>query len=168
MTGEGIKPYPPFTFVSRSLSFYCARQLTNSLLPHRLARWPRFRAPHSPAALQAPSITFLSPPDPTTYLQPRFSFDHPSVRCRVGGLQLTVTTMACLNPSSAPSTDAIPPRSAPPLLNSDLPPIAPNLPPNLHVQRYYVSTVDPISPVHLSLSISTTARRSSESPLQLQ
>jgi hypothetical protein len=50
------QPYPPLTFVSRPLSFYCTRQLTNGLLPHRLARWPRFRAPHSPAAVPPPGL----------------------------------------------------------------------------------------------------------------
>ena len=49
-------PYPPPTFVSRPLSFYCTRQLTNGPLPHRLARWPRFRAPHSPAAVPPPGL----------------------------------------------------------------------------------------------------------------
>jgi hypothetical protein len=48
---------------------------------------------------QAPSITFLSPPDPPHTRSLVLSFDHPSARCRVGGLQLTMTTMACLNPS---------------------------------------------------------------------
>src|ERR1700734_1489414 len=49
--------------------------------------------------LQAPSIIFLSPPDPSYTRSLVLSFDYPSARCRVGGLQLTVATMACLNPS---------------------------------------------------------------------
>jgi hypothetical protein len=49
--------------------------------------------------LQAPSITFLFPPDPPHTRSLVLSFDYPSARCRIGGLQLTVTTMACLNPS---------------------------------------------------------------------
>ena len=70
-------------------------------LPHRLARWSRFGCPTRQLRchLQPSSITFL-PPDPprTRSLMP--SFDHPSTRYRVDGLQLTMTTTACLNPSS--------------------------------------------------------------------
>ena len=103
-------PIPPH--LRLAISFL----LINGPLPHRLARWSRFRCHH-----QAPSITFFSPPNPPHTRSLVLSFDHPSAPCRIGGLQLTLATMVCLNPSGRrPSTDATPPRSAP-SLNSDLP-----------------------------------------------
>jgi hypothetical protein len=104
------RPFPP-TFVSRPLSFLLYPSTHQTALPPSsppcsLAPagpgWPRFRAPHSPAAVPPPSPfnhLFVSA-WPTTYRSLVLSSDHPSARCRVGGRQLTVTTMACLNPSS--------------------------------------------------------------------
>ena len=58
-----------------------------------------------------------------TQHMPAASCSH-STTLRVGGLQMTLATMVCLKPSGRPPVyrrDAIPPRSAPSLLNSDLP-----------------------------------------------
>jgi hypothetical protein len=101
---DGYKaPYPPQPS-SRDLfpSIVPVNSQTASFLTALLAgpgfgRPPRQLRYHLPAP---PSITFLSPPDPPHTRSLVLSFDHPSARCRVGGLQLTLTTMACLNPSS--------------------------------------------------------------------
>jgi hypothetical protein len=102
-------PIPPHLRLATSfLLLYPSTQQTASFLTALLAG-PGFGRPTRQLRchLQAPSITLLSPPDPPHAGSLVFSIDHPSARCRVGGLQLTVTTMACLNPSGRrPSTDA--------------------------------------------------------------
>ena len=78
---------PPLTFVSRPLSFYYTRQLTNGLLPSSPSC---SLAPVSGAPTRQPRATSRPFQSPFCLrLTHHIPFDHLSARCRVGGLQLT-------------------------------------------------------------------------------
>jgi hypothetical protein len=118
---DGYKaPYPPPT-VALATSFPSIVPVNSQTvpLPHRLARWPRFRAPYSLAA--------VPPLGPFNHLFLRLTHHIPATDGDHDGVPEPFR--------SAPiyRRDTISPRSAPSLLNSDLPLITPNLPPNLHL-----------------------------------
>jgi hypothetical protein len=109
---DGYKaPYPPISASRVATSLLSIVPVTSQTAPllTALLAGPGFgrSTRQLRCHFQAPSITSLSPPDPPHARSFVLSFGHPSAPCRVGGLQLTLATMVCLNPSGRrPSTDA--------------------------------------------------------------
>ena len=114
---DGYKaPYPPHRRPRDLFPFYCTCQLTNG------------PPPSPPCSLAPPySLAAVPPLGPFNHLFLRLTHHIPATDGDHDGVPEPFR--------SAPvyRRDTISPRSAPSLLNSDLPLITPNLPPNLHL-----------------------------------